>query len=71
MIEISFVFINFFSKKSFYLKNLKLKIASSAFTGWHMESIWNTLASLGLRWWQHMIVRGLNEHYVASEVIFF
>jgi hypothetical protein len=27
------------------------------------------LASLGLRWWQHMIVTGLHEHSVAAEII--
>jgi hypothetical protein len=27
------------------------------------------LASFGLCWWQHMIVRGLNEHCVTAEVI--
>jgi hypothetical protein len=27
------------------------------------------LASLGLRWWQHIIVRGLHEHCIAVEVI--
>jgi len=29
----------------------------------------NTLASLGLRWWQHMIVRGLHKHCTAVEVL--
>ena len=34
-----------------------------------MGSAWNVLASLGLRWWQHIIVRGLYEHCVAAEYI--
>ena len=29
------------------------------------------LASLGLRWWQHIVVRGLHERYVVTELIFF
>ena len=24
---------------------------------------------LGLRWWQHMLVKGLHEHSIAAEVI--
>jgi len=35
-----------------------------------MGSAWNILASLGLWWWQHMIVRGLYEHCIAAEYIF-
>jgi hypothetical protein len=34
-----------------------------------MESILNMLSSLGLRWWQHVIVRGLHEHCITAEVI--
>ena len=26
------------------------------------------LSSLGLRWWQHMIIRGLLEHCIVAEV---
>jgi hypothetical protein len=34
-----------------------------------MENTWNMVASLGLPWWHHMIVRGLHEHCSAAEVI--
>ena len=33
-----------------------------------MGSTRNMLASLGLRWWQHMIIRGVHEHCTAAEV---
>ena len=33
-----------------------------------MGSTWNLLASLGLWWWQHMIVKDLNEHCKPAEV---
>jgi hypothetical protein len=34
-----------------------------------MRSTCNVLSSLGLRWWQHMIVRRLHEHCIAAELI--
>ena len=34
-----------------------------------MCSAWNILASLGLWWWQHIIVRDLYEHCIAAEYI--
>jgi hypothetical protein len=33
-----------------------------------MGSTRNMLASLGLRWWQHIIVRGVHKHCIAAEV---
>jgi hypothetical protein len=44
-----------------------LKIDNAASTGSHGKYI-NMLASLGLRRWQHMIVKGLHEHCTATEV---
>jgi len=52
----------------FETKNLILKIESVAFTG-SREKFFNTLASLGLRWWQHMSVRGLHKHCTVAEVL--
>ena len=53
------------SQKVFLMKKLTLETASAVCTG----SCGNVmLTSLGLRWWQHMIVKCLKEHCIQSEV---
>ena len=52
----------------FKTKKLILKIGSVAFTG-SSEKFINTLASLGLRWWQHISVRGLHMRCTVAEVL--
>jgi hypothetical protein len=49
-------------------KGLMLQIGSFAFAGSEGKFM-NTLASLGLRWWQHMIVMGLHKHCTTAEVL--
>jgi hypothetical protein len=55
------------SQKFVQQKNVTVKIDSPASVGSH-GGTGNILASLGLRWWQPMIVIGLHEHCRAAEV---
>jgi hypothetical protein len=61
------IFNNFFSEIHFYIKNLKLKIEYTVSTVSHGYYIKN-VSSLGLQWWQHMIIKSLDEHCIAAEV---
>jgi hypothetical protein len=55
------VFINSF-RRSVLTKRTTLKFDS--FASVRALSIWNVLASLGLRWWQHLIMEDFHEHWI-------
>lgn len=59
----SSVFINTFSKNCFFKYNVK---NPQYYLYWKP---WSSLDSLGLRWWHHTIVKGLDEHCIATNVI--
>jgi hypothetical protein len=54
------------------LKNVLRKILTSkidsAVSPRSHESTWNMSASLGLRWWQHVILSSLHEYCIAAKV---
>lgn len=68
LMSVPFVFINSFSEmfltRKLTLKSILLPLPAA------MGSTWNMLASLGLRWWQGRIVRGLHEPCLTVAVIF-
>ena len=63
----SHLFLLISSQKLFLTKKLTLTFDIAASTGSLKKYM--MLASLGFLWWQHMIIRGLHDHWTTEEAI--